>query len=74
MKETTLQTSKSVKKEGGGGARDAGAESLPLHLVMKTMVRMAVPLQTIEVHGGPDIHLQPMEDPTSEQTDSQRKQ
>jgi len=43
-KETTLQTPRSVKKEGGGGAQDAGAESLPLQLVMKTTVRQVVPL------------------------------
>ncbi|KAK4829093.1 hypothetical protein QYF61_002044 [Mycteria americana] len=30
---------------------------------MKTMVRQVVPLQPMEVHGGADIHLQPMEDP-----------
>ena len=56
MRETTLQTPRSVKKEGGGGARDAGAESLPLQLVMKTMVRHVVPLQSVEVHSGADIH------------------
>jgi len=58
---TALQTPRSVKKEGGGGARDAGAESLPLQLVMKTMVRRAVPLQPMEVHSGAEIHLQPVE-------------
>jgi len=42
---------------GGGGARDTGAESFPLQLVMKTVVRQAVPLQSIDVHGGADIHL-----------------
>jgi len=46
---------------GGGGALDAGAESLPLQLVMKTMMRQVVPLQSMEVHGGADTHLQPME-------------
>jgi len=47
-----------VSEEGGrGGARDAGAESLPLQLVWKTMVRQAVPLQSMEVHSGADIHL-----------------
>jgi len=35
----------------------------------KTMVRQAVPWHTMEVHGGADIHLQPMEDPTLEQVD-----
>jgi len=61
MRETTLQTPRSVKKKGGGGARDAGAESLHLQPVMKTMVRQADPLQSLEVHGGADIHLQPVE-------------
>ncbi|PKU42493.1 neurexin-3-hypothetical protein [Limosa lapponica baueri] len=32
--------------------------------MVKTMVRQAVPLQPMEVHGGADIHLQPMKDPT----------
>jgi len=42
---------------GGGGAQDAGAESLSLQLVMKTTVRQAVLLQSMEVHDGEDIHL-----------------
>jgi len=47
-----------VSGEGGGeGARDAGAESLPLQLIMKTMVRQVVPLQPMEVHGGANLHL-----------------
>ncbi|KAK4823757.1 LOW QUALITY PROTEIN: hypothetical protein QYF61_006053 [Mycteria americana] len=33
------------------------------------MVRQAVPPQPMEVNGGADIHLQPMEDPTPEQVD-----
>ncbi|GAB0180045.1 AN1-type zinc finger protein 5-like [Grus japonensis] len=36
----------------------------------KTMVRQAVALQPVEVHGGADIHLQPTEDPTLEQVDA----
>ena len=56
MIETTLQSPRSVKK-AGGGAQNVRAESLPLQLVMKTMVRQFVPLQSIEVHGGADIHL-----------------
>jgi len=47
--------------EEGGGARNVRAESLPLQLVMKNMVRQLVPLQPMEVHGGADIHLQPVE-------------
>jgi len=61
VRETTLQTPRSVKKERGGGARNAGAESLPFQPVMKTMVRQVVPLQPMEVHGGADFHLQPVE-------------
>jgi len=57
VRETTLETPRSLTKEGEGGAQDAGAESLPLQLVMKTMVRQAVPLQSTEVHGGADIHF-----------------
>ena len=57
MKETTLQTPRSVKKDRGGGARDTGGESLPLQLVIETLVRQTVPLQSMEVHGGADINL-----------------
>ena len=57
---------------GGGGAPGAGAE-IPLQPVVKTMVRQAVPLQPMEVHGGADIHLQPVEDPTPEQGDARRR-
>ena len=31
-------------------------QTLPLQLEMKTMVRQVVPLQSMEVHGGADIH------------------
>ncbi|GAB0208359.1 AN1-type zinc finger protein 5-like [Grus japonensis] len=34
------------------------------------MVRQAVLLQPMEVNGGADIHLQPVEDPTLEQVDA----
>jgi len=57
VRQATLQTPMSVKKEGGGSARNVGAESLPLQLVMKTVVRQVVPLQPMEVHGEADIHL-----------------
>jgi len=46
---------------GGGGAQDARAESFPLQPVVKTMVRQVVPLQSIEVHSGADLHLYPVE-------------
>ena len=57
-------------KDSGEGRGGGGAE-IPLQPVVKTMVRQAVPLQPMEVHGGADIHLQPMEDPTLEQVDAQ---
>jgi len=47
---------------GGGGAQGARAEIFPLQPMMKTTVRQAVPLQFMEVHGGADLHLQPMEE------------
>jgi len=36
-------------------------QSLPLQLMMKAMVRQAVPLQSMETQAGAGIHLQPME-------------
>ena len=60
------------EEEGGGGAPGAGAE-IPLQPMVKTMVRQAVPLQPMEVHGGADIHLQPVEDPMPEQVDARRR-
>jgi len=56
VRETTLQTPRSVKKEGGGGAPSAGVE-LPLKPMEKTMGRQLVPLQPMEVQSGADIHL-----------------
>ncbi|GAB0192682.1 hypothetical protein GRJ2_001733500 [Grus japonensis] len=59
-----------VSAEGGaGGAPGTGAE-IPLQPVEKTMVRQAIPLQPMEDDDGADIHLQPVEDPTSEQVDA----
>ncbi|GAB0183211.1 hypothetical protein GRJ2_000786400 [Grus japonensis] len=59
-----------VRAGGGGGAPGAGAE-IPLQQpIEKTMVRQAGPLQLMDVDGGADIHLQPMEDPTPEQVDA----
>ena len=47
---------------GGGGAPGVGAE-ISLQPVVKTMIQ-AIPLQSIEVHSGAEIHLQPVEGPT----------
>jgi len=56
-----------VSEEGGGGGAPGAGSELPLQPVMKTMVRQAVALQPMEVHGGADIHLQPVEDPMLEE-------
>ena len=62
-----------VSEEGGGGGAPGATAEIPLQPVVKSMVRQAVPLQPMEVHGGADIHLQPMEDPTLEQVDARRR-
>ncbi len=58
-----------VSSEGGGGVIWLLAK-IPLQLVVKTMVERVVPLQPMEVHGGAEIHLQPVEDPTPEQVEA----
>ena len=70
MRGTTLQTPRSVKKEGEEVLQAPEQREILLQPVVKTMVRQVVPLQPMEVHGGADIHLQPMEDPTLEQVDA----
>ncbi|PKU47286.1 rna-directed dna polymerase from mobile element jockey- hypothetical protein [Limosa lapponica baueri] len=41
--------------------------------MVKTMVRQPVPQQPMEVNSGAGIHLQPVENPTPEQVDAQRR-
>ena len=53
----SADTKVSEEGGGGGGARNVRTESLPLQLVMKTMITQVVSLQPMEVHGGADIHL-----------------
>ena len=62
-----------VSEEGGGGGAPGTGAEIPLQPAVKTMVRQAVPLQPMEIHGGADIHLQPVEDPTPEQGDARRR-
>ena len=71
MRGTTLQTPRSVKEEGEEVLQ--APEQIPLKPMVKPMARQAVPLQPMEVHGGADIHLQPVEDPTPEQVDARRR-
>jgi len=62
-----------VSEEGGGGGAPGTGVEIPLQPVVKTTVRQAVPLQPMEVHGGADLHLQPVEDTTPEQVDARRR-
>jgi len=61
-----------ISEEGGGGGAPAAGGEIPLQ-AMKTMVRRAVPLQCMEVNSGADTHLKPVEDPTQDQVDAQRR-
>ncbi|GAB0180577.1 AN1-type zinc finger protein 5-like [Grus japonensis] len=58
-----------VSADGGGGGAPGAEAEIPLQPVEKTMARQAVPLQPMDIDGGADIHLQPLEDPTLEQVD-----
>jgi len=62
-----------ISEEGGGEGAPGATAEISLQLVEKTIVRQTVPLQPMKVHGGADIHLQPMENPTLEQVDAQMK-
>ncbi|GAB0184702.1 AN1-type zinc finger protein 5-like [Grus japonensis] len=59
-----------VSEEGGGGGAPVPGAEIPLQPLEKTMVRQAVPQQPMEVNSGADIHLQPTEDPMTEQVDA----
>ncbi|PKU46276.1 protein pxr1-like [Limosa lapponica baueri] len=62
-----------VSEEGRGeGAQGTGRE-IPLHPVVKTIVRQIVHLQPLEVNGGPDTPLQPVEDPMPERRGEERR-
>ncbi|PKU48654.1 protein pxr1-like [Limosa lapponica baueri] len=62
-----------VSEEGGRGGGPGTRAEIPLQPMVKTMVRQAVPLQSMDVHSGPDIYLQPVQDPTLEQVDAGRR-
>ncbi|KAF4787644.1 hypothetical protein TURU_167812 [Turdus rufiventris] len=53
--------------EEGGGCASCARAKIPLHPMGKTMVRQDAPLQPMEIHGGPHIHLQSLKDPTPAQ-------
>ena len=62
-----------VTEEGRGGGAPGTRAEIPLQPVVKTMVRWVVPLRSMEVHGGADIHLQPVEDPMLEHVCARRR-
>jgi len=63
MRETMMQTPRSLKTEG-----DKVLQVLEQPM-LKTMVRQVDPLQHMELNGGADIQLQPMNDPKLLQVD-----
>jgi len=69
VRATTLQTPRSVKKEGEEVFQEP-KQRFPLQPMVKTMVQQAVPLQPLEVHCGADIHLQSKEVPMPEQVNA----
>jgi len=69
----SADTKVSEEGERGGGARNVRAENLPLQLVMKTVVRQVVPLQSMDIHGGAESRYPPVargRDPTLKQVDA----
>lgn len=56
----TVQSTKVSIEGRAGGALSTRAE-IPPQPTVKTMVRQDLPLQSIEIHGGAEIHLQPTE-------------
>lgn len=64
-----------IKVSEEGGAKDApgAGANIPLQSMVQTMVSQAVPLQPMEVSSGAEVHLQPVEKPTSEQVEAQKK-
>lgn len=58
-----------VSEEGvSGSSEDTGAE-ISWQPVMMTMVRQAVPLNSMEVHSGAGLYPHPLKDHTPEQKD-----
>lgn len=68
MRENSADTN--ISEEGGVRDAPGTAAEIPLQPVMKIMVRKNEPLQLIEVNGGADIPLQPMEDSMLKEVDA----
>ena len=71
--ERNSPTDTKVSEEGGGGGASGTSAEVPLQPVTQTMVRQAVPPQSMEINGGAEIHLQPLEDPTPKQVVALRR-
>lgn len=61
-----ISADKGTEGGGGSGVSGTGAKIL-LQPVVQTMVRCDVP---VELYGGADLRLQPVEDPTPGQMDA----
>ena len=59
--ERTNSADTKVSEEGDGGGAPGTRADIPLQPLEQTMVRQAVPQQPMEVHGGAEIHLHPVE-------------
>ena len=70
MGEKQLRRHQGQGRRRGRRCSRCRSREIPLQPVVKTMVRQAVPLQPMEVHGGADLHLQPVEDPMPEQANA----
>ncbi|KAJ7426843.1 hypothetical protein WISP_11984 [Willisornis vidua] len=53
-----------ISEEGGVGDAPAARAEIPLQPMVKTLLSQTVLLEPEEAHGGAEIHLQPLEDPT----------
>jgi len=71
MRATTLQSPRSVQKEGRRCSRHWSRGSPAAHGADHG--EAGCPLQPMVAHGGADPHPQPIEDPTLEQEDDQRR-
>jgi len=57
LRERNNSAATKVSKEGGAGGTPGSRAEISLQPVEKTMVSQTVPLQSMEVHGGVEIHL-----------------
>lgn len=71
MRGKPLQTPRSVQEEEEEVFQASEVRSSAVHGAVHGEV--AVSLQHMEVHSGPENHLKPLEDPLSEQEDAQRR-